>query len=286
MSAAVQLRSAAEGLWPRLEPLLPGLSIEVPERVGSTNTALLERARAGDSAPCLMVAIEQTGGRGRLGRAWIAAPGASLAFSLALPLAPRDWSGLSLAVGIALAEALQPPAGSATPRIALKWPNDLWLIDGDAAQGRKFGGVLIETLAAGARRLAVIGVGINIAPLAVPLAAGLEGRTGCLNEIHPRADAPATLARIALPLVQALKTFEREGFAPFAARFAALDALRDLEVATSDARCPQGIARGVDGQGGLRIETASGPQVLHGGEVSVRPAGHALPLRPAATQRS
>jgi BirA family transcriptional regulator, biotin operon repressor / biotin---[acetyl-CoA-carboxylase] ligase len=294
---ARHLHWGARALWTQLEPLLPGLSVEVVETSASTNSDLLERARlvapargdagssrtasAGrrhaDTQPCLLVAEHQRAGRGRMGRVWQSAPGTSLTFSIALPLAPRDWSGLSLAVGVALAEALQAQARLASPRIALKWPNDLWLLAGPASGGRKIGGVLIETLAAGARRMAVIGVGINIAPVAAQLPAGQTDRVGCLREIDPEATAPGTLARIAAPLVQALKTFERDGFAAFGARFAALDALRDAAIVTGDASAAQGTARGVDGQGGLRVETADGLRTIHGGEVSVRPLGQALP---------
>ena len=159
----------AEALWQELEPLLPGLSIEVVARLESTNTALLERVRseaqtgadtqvgrrAQDLQPSLLVAEHQTQGRGRMGRSWHASPGASLTFSLALPLSLDDWSGLSLVVGCAIADALEPsPTG--TPRLQLKWPNDLWL------DGRKLGGILIETVPAGALRMAIIGVGLNI----------------------------------------------------------------------------------------------------------------------------
>ena len=293
----------AQALRRQLEPLLPGLSVEVLARCASTNAELLQRARIGphgieggpgneadsarrvgrrhaDTQPCLLVAEEQTAGRGRLGRSWQSARGASLTFSLALPLAPRDWSGLSLAVGVALAQALQPQACAAPLRLGLKWPNDLWLVDtsaahaqvGSLANGRKLGGVLIETLAAGNRRLAVVGIGLNIASLPGPLAPDLRNRIGCLQEIDAMASAPATLARVALPLVQALQTFEREGFAAFAARFAALDLLRGEAVTTTDPRALEGIACGVDGQGGLRVETANGVQVISSGEVSVRPA--------------
>src|SRR6516225_11460542 len=150
-------------------PLLPGLSIEVVQTLDSTNNELTDRlrnagrvqqdrrgGRIGDLAPQMLVAIHQTAGRGRLGRRWHAAPGSSLTFSLALPLQREDWSGLSLAVGLAVAEALDPQGG----RIGLKWPNDLILCVG-ADAGRKLGGILIESVPVGALRAAVIGIGVN-----------------------------------------------------------------------------------------------------------------------------
>jgi BirA family biotin operon repressor/biotin-[acetyl-CoA-carboxylase] ligase len=102
----------AEALWQALVPLLPGLSIEVVQTLGSTNSELTDRLRnaartqggrrGGDLSPQLLVAINQTAGRGRLGRHWHSTPGSSLTFSLALPLQRSDWSGLSLAVGLAV----------------------------------------------------------------------------------------------------------------------------------------------------------------------------------------
>ena len=68
----------------------------------------MRRARAGRTEPVLLVAEQQTAGRGRLGRGWHSGAGDSLTFSLGLPLAPADWSGLSLAVGVSLAESLHP----------------------------------------------------------------------------------------------------------------------------------------------------------------------------------
>lgn len=283
----------AEALWQQLRTLLPGLSVEVLERCASTNSALLERARvearpepdnadvivqrsvesaafgrrAADVQPCLLVAENQTGGRGRLGRSWQSAPGASLTFSLSLPIARADWSGLSLVVGLALAEALDPRQGSTPPRIGLKWPNDLWLMDGPA-QGRKLGGILIETVAAGRTRLAVIGIGLNVTPLpAVEVGTGFA----CLHELDPALSAPAALHRIALPLVQALQRFENEGFAGFAASFAARDLLAGHPVRTTQQGLPEGIARGVDHSGALRVQADDGTMTsVTSGEVSVR----------------
>jgi BirA family transcriptional regulator, biotin operon repressor / biotin---[acetyl-CoA-carboxylase] ligase len=291
---------SAEALWQQLEPLLPGLSVEVVARTDSTSTRLLERARAtsgrrdgpitrpgaldaipephtphgrrqGDTSPCLLVAELQTSGRGRLGRNWQASPGASLTFSLSLPLAPADWSGLSLAVGVALAEALEPQAGgladasSQPPRIGLKWPNDLWLMDAPG-RGRKLGGVLIETVAVGQRRLCVVGVGLNVLPQPTH---DLSSGYACLQEIDPLATAPRAMAALALPLVVSLLRFEREGLAPFAAAFARRDLLIGQPVSTTLAEVPEGVAEGVDERGALRVRAGS-LHALVSGEVSVR----------------
>jgi len=286
------LRWGAEALWEQLSPLLPGLSVEVVARISSTNTALLERARvvapaaeegdvaqarrsgegtafgrrAADLQPCLLVAEHQTHGRGRQGRVWQAAPGASLTFSLALPLAPPDWSGLSLAVGVALADALDPPADGTVARLGVKWPNDLLVLDGDA--GRKLGGILIETVAAGARRLAVIGVGINVTPLS-----GAADNAGyaSVQEFDREATAPQVLARVAQPLVAAVLRFEREGFAGIAADFARRDVLRGRAGRTTLPEVPEGVALGVTTAGALRVQAPGGTvHDVGSGEVSVR----------------
>ena len=288
----------AEALWQQLEPLLPGLSVEVLRSTASTNTALLQRARvrpdaegdapvivrrsvesaafgrrASDWQPCLLVAEQQSAGRGRQGRGWHSQPGASLTFSLGVGLAAAEWSGLSLAVGVALCEALDPPAPGAPdperPRLMLKWPNDLWLVDAADAggAGRKLGGILIETVTAGSQRLAIIGIGLNVREFDVP-----QATTGfaALQEIDPQATAPGVLAQVALPLVQAVKQFEREGFAAFAARFEARDLLRGHKVRTTHPDARDGVARGVSAQGALLVQTADGVKAVSSGEVSVR----------------
>lgn len=254
----------------RLAAIRPGLRVECLRETDSTSTRLLERARAGDLGPGLLVAEHQTAGRGRLGRPWFGDAAAAgdppaLTFSLGLVLAPADWSGLSLAVGVALAEALG-------PAVRLKWPNDLWLHGADG-RGRKLGGVLIETLPppdGGAARMVVVGVGLNLdAPAARP---GLEQPVAGWREVEPGARAPALLARVAPPLLDALAAFEAQGFAAFAARYAARDALRGLAVRSSDPAAPEGEALGVDAHGALRLRLPDGGErLIVSGEVSVRP---------------
>ena len=239
--------------------------------------------REGDTDPCLLVAEQQTRGRGRMGRVWLSAPGASLTFSLSLPLAPRDWSGLSLAIGLAIAEALDADADaarppSARPRVMLKWPNDLWLVDERSEDsepgGAKLGGILVETVSVGRRRVCVVGIGLNVLPLPTSLAEGLgETRHACVQALDEQITAPRVLARVAAPLVRALLAFEQEGFAPLAERYRARDWLRGRAVTTTAAQVPGGIAEGVDESGALIVRTADGERHrIVSGEVSVRPA--------------
>ncbi len=308
MPSQHHLHWGVEALWQRLEPLLPGLSVEVLAHAESTNTLLLDRARAmsgqpdapitrpgelaagpadvptplgrrsADVQPCLLVAEQQTRGRGRLGRGWTASAGASLTFSLALPLAPVEWSGLSLAVGLTLAEALDPPPyrfaeplpAAAPPRIGLKWPNDLWLVEGPG-RGRKLGGILIETVSVGQRRMCVIGVGLNVWPQAHE---GLTHGYACLQELDPGASAPAALARVAEPLVRAVLAFQTAGFAPLVAAYTRRDLLLGQPVSTTLAEAAEGVAEGVDEHGALRVR-CDGLHRIVGGEVSVRLHGGA-----------
>ena len=271
-------RWQAEAIWEAVAPTLPGFTVEVLPEIDSTNTELMRRARAGQHEPTLLVAERQTAGRGRMGRVWDggdlgdAGELPSLMFSLGLPLAPRDWSGLSLAVGVCVAESLDPATGN----VRLKWPNDLWLAD-----DRKLGGILVETASfapaqplAGADavtpRYVVVGIGINITPRTLGDADGLSIRPAALQELVPGIDAAAALARVAAALVATVQAFERGGFAPFQARFHARDVLQGRAVRLSDGT--DGVAQGVDTQGALRVATAQGLQTITSSEISVRPA--------------
>ena len=279
--------------------------IEWVDETGSTNADLLAWVRAcGDTAiaPRLLAAHRQTAGRGRHGKAWHGAPGQSLTFSLAWPLARADASGLSLAVGAAIADALVPNSGcgsvgdagdggsrgaGSTPRIGLKWPNDLWLTDAELGHGRKLGGVLIEMVANPARRslaqVAVIGIGINIGSQAVPDAAS---GVAWLREVDAEATPSSTLGILAPALQRALRVFERDGFAAFAASFAARDLLRNRAVRCLGGHAGElcGTAVGVSSGGELLVSTPAGRLSRIGsGEVSIRLADDEAAARPATT---
>jgi BirA family biotin operon repressor/biotin-[acetyl-CoA-carboxylase] ligase len=252
-------------------PLLPGFAVEAVAEIDSTNTELMRRARAGRIEPVLLVAERQTAGRGRLGRPWQSAPqqeeSASLTFSLGLPLAPADWSGLSLAVGVSVAESLDP---SGAHKVGLKWPNDVWVND------CKLVGILIETALpsagrADAPRYLVIGIGINIGAREGD---GMRTPPAWLRQWRPEANAPEVLRELAEPLVRNVLEFEARGFASFAERFAARDVLRGREVVLSDGTA--GLCEGVAWGGELQVRTDAGLQLISSDEVSVRPRGMTL----------
>lgn len=225
---------------------------------GSTNSEALAHLRAG-GGPLLLSAGRQTAGRGRLGRAW-QSDDAALTFSVALPLPTElDLSGLSLAVGCAVADALD-PAGQ---RIQLKWPNDLFL------DGAKLGGILIETapLPAGERGV-VIGIGLNLRPLPDDADRSAYGSGhAALQLLDPAATAAATLDRLAPALQATLADFQNLGFPAWQAAFARRDLAAGRRVRVGE---QAGVARGVSARGELLLETPTGVQACHGGELSLR----------------
>jgi BirA family transcriptional regulator, biotin operon repressor / biotin---[acetyl-CoA-carboxylase] ligase len=257
----------AETIWQQVMalglPSLASFSVEILPELDSTNSELMRRARAGRTEPTLLVAETQTAGRGRMGRGWLSSPGDSLTFSFGISLAPLSWEGLSLAVGVSVAESL----GS---DIQLKWPNDLWL------QDRKLAGILIETanIAQPDRpqeRFAVIGIGINIAARQFNQTNGPELRQSpaWLQEFQPASSPQTALERLFGRLLGDILLFESKGFAAFSSRFAARDALKSRQVALSDGQ--EGQAQGVDGSGALLVHTSLGVQRVASQEVSVRP---------------
>jgi BirA family transcriptional regulator, biotin operon repressor / biotin---[acetyl-CoA-carboxylase] ligase len=160
---------ASHGMW---------LALDVVPSTGSTNADLLARAAADPGSPegQVLVAEEQTAGRGRLGRSWSSVPGSSLTFSVLLrpagvPAARRGW--LTLLAGVAVASAVRSVAGVGA---VLKWPNDV--LAGD----RKLAGILAEQSSNGSA--VVIGIGLNVAaaPGVLPVSATGLAATSLLAE--------------------------------------------------------------------------------------------------------
>lgn len=238
--------------------------IDVLPSCDSTNAVLLARAEAGAPSGTVVVAEEQTAGRGRRGRSWFASPGDSLTFSLLWRFAPGTApAGLSLAVGVAVARAL---AGVGAGEAALKWPNDI------LRDGRKLGGILVE-LVPGTPHAAVIGIGINL-QLPAGMPAEVRAASAALCTANQPADPNQLYAALLKELLATLETFAAGGFAAIRAEWMERHAYQDVAVSlSSDFDAPRaGICRGVDADGALLLETDGRIERVLSGEVSLRPA--------------
>jgi len=243
--------------------------IDVVDHCDSTNARLLARAENGAPSGSVLVAREQTAGRGRRGRAWLSAPGDSLTFSLLWRYSEAtSLAGLSLAVGVALARALEqlPLVG-----LSLKWPNDLLLGEG------KLAGVLIEVVPAQTHVQAqsvVIGIGVNLhLPAAMP--ADLRVRSAALAmAATPLPAASHLLARLLVQLHSVLSDFAAGGFAPLRPEWLRRHAFdqRRIQLLSDFAVPLVGICRGVDEDGALLLETQAGTQRVISGDISLRGA--------------
>jgi BirA family biotin operon repressor/biotin-[acetyl-CoA-carboxylase] ligase len=144
------------GAWSRVEWL---------SSTGSTNDVVMGWLRAGTAEICVVVADEQTAGRGRSGRTWVAPKDAALLLSIGFTpswLDPLVEWRLAAIVSVAMADAGESIAGVAPGTVRLKWPNDLVAVDRPSGVVRKLAGVLGETEGLGtAEPRAVIGIGIN-----------------------------------------------------------------------------------------------------------------------------
>ncbi len=214
--------------------------------IGSTNDRARELAGGGAPHGTLITAGEQSAGRGRQGRSWVAPPGRALLGSLVLREPPRL---LPLIAGIVIAE-LAERVGPTGARAQLKWPNDVLL------QGRKVAGILVEGRPQ--ERWAVLGIGVNVAVREHDLPAELRRRAGGLG-LEPEAVEPV-LAGLLAGLTDRLKAPEATVLQAVRARDALLD--RPLHWAGGSGR-----GAGIDGDGRLVVLGAAGRTVLEAGEV-------------------
>jgi len=242
--------------------------LDIREDIPSTSAEAMARIAAGCDSGYVCTAERQSAGRGRRGRPWVSPFARNLYLSVVWEYAQgaAALEGLSLAVGVALARALQRCGVEA---VKLKWPNDL------LHNGAKLGGVLLEMSgdAAGPCQV-VVGIGLNVA---MPDTAG-AGIDQAWTDVA-RASGGANISRNRLlglvldELLPALAAFERDGFSAWRDAWQGLDAFAGQQVILhSGERRVAGIARGVDERGALLLETATGIQPVFGGEISLRPA--------------
>ena len=240
------------GLW---------TSLEVVAVTGSTNADLLRR---GGAEGQVLVAESQVAGRGRMGRSWVSAPGASLTFSVLLrpasvPASRRGW--LPLLTGVAVASALRDVSGVAA---VLKWPNDV------LAGSRKLAGILAEQ----SGEAVVIGIGVNVATTADALPVSPSGlpATSLLLE-GAAVSREALLAGILRELERRYTAFRDDpsSGAGLLADYRALCATlgRSVRVELPGGRTVSGVAEDIDADGRLLVAPASGapPVTVSAGDV-------------------
>lgn len=263
----------------RLAALAGRFDVDAVDLCDSTSSELSRRADGGAPAGTVFVADRQSAGRGRRGRDWVSAPEASLTFSLLwrFPGSSARLAGLSLAVGVALARALE-NLGAAG--ICLKWPNDVLLRRDDAYA--KLAGILIELSADRRGTQAVIGIGLNLLPPAGELPQATAGLNQAMSEVPER---HVVLAAILASLAEVLDVFAVDGFAGLKADWQQRHAWQDEAVLLLGEGEPPlaGCCLGADDDGALLLETAAGTQRIFSGDVSLRREASTPGVRPEAS---
>jgi BirA family transcriptional regulator, biotin operon repressor / biotin---[acetyl-CoA-carboxylase] ligase len=235
-----------------------GWELEHHVRLGSTQ----ERARALADAGCggiVVVADEQTAGRGRQGRAWAAPEGTALLASWVFRPLVTDPAVFALLCGVAVARAL---ASLGVPDAHVKWPNDVQL------GGRKVAGVLADAVTASDGGALVLGIGVNVRQSRVELGDLAQLATSCAAEGHD-VDRLALLARLCGELTRiAVSAVERRlALAEWRDRSSTLG--HEVEVRSPLGTPVRGIARSVGEDGALVVETAEGTRRIVAGEVGI-----------------
>ncbi len=274
-----------------IESLLPkgtAINVHIHKRLESTNLTARDMARAdawwAAGTPTTLVSCEeQTKGRGRMGRTWQSSPMHSLTFSLLWksPKGVATLSGLSLAVAVALVEALLdhiaeilPP--KLQPRIQLKWPNDLMLQSlSKNAPPAKLGGILIETEGDLLGPTAVvIGVGINLS-LNDDIATKVDQPIAALSQMLVNRDSIALsrnslLAALSARLVVMLDEFSTAGFTAFRERWIKHAALlgSDIQIRMGTGEIKRGLFSGIDETGALEVKINGKLERVLSGELS------------------
>lgn len=244
----------------------PPLGLEVLFETDSTNRYLLDRFAGPSLHARAVLAEHQTAGRGRGDNAWLSAPASGICLSLGwyFDAAPASFTALSLAAGVATAEALQ-QAGC--PRVRLKWPNDI-IVD-----GAKLGGILIESRGQGAGACdLVVGTGINIR-LPGDMARRIDRQVIDVSTLlAPVSPSRNRLAGLLIDRTAAmLEEFGRHGFAAFSDRWRALDCCRGREaVLLLPASRRTGRVIDIDENGLLIMDVEGERMKFSSGELSLR----------------
>lgn len=217
---------------------------------GSTNALARELAAAGAPHGTVVTADEQSAGRGRQGRSWVAPPGRALLMSVLLRGLDRRHSLLPLAAALAVCEACE---GAARIECEIKWPNDVWIA------GRKVAGILIEGRPQ--EGWAVLGIGLNVATAEEEFPPELAATA---TSLRVSGGAAVSRDQVLAALLASLDDWLDREPGKVLGAWRARDALRGRHVRWQEGA---GTAVGLDDNGALLVETTSGRVALDAGEV-------------------
>lgn len=226
------------------------------DRLGSTNTQILDLAKGSARQGTIVIAEQQTAGRGRQGNIWYSPPRLGLYFSILLKpgLPSLKLSGLTLALGVSVAETIEKMAKT---QVGVKWPNDLF------CNSRKIGGILTELQAAGGLiNTAIAGIGLNVNNDLIPLEL-CETASSILLESGKANSREDLLVSILNGLESDYQLFLRQGLKAFSGRLAARFYLDKKWVAIQDGVGVKvnGVVTGVDADGSLLLINQAGQTV-------------------------
>ena len=229
----------------------------------STNTEAARQASLGATEGLCVVAREQTAGRGRRERTWVSPKDSGLYFSVVLRprTDAREWPLITLAAAVAAHDALEEACAL---RADIKWPNDL------LAAGRKLCGILAETVEGGAGRAVVLGVGINLTNRAFPTEI-LASATSIEEQTGRAPDSEQLLAALTRRLARRYEELHAHGGArAIVSEWEARSTYargRSVRVALAEETF-EGITRGLEPDGALRVETDAGRiRIVRAGDV-------------------
>ena len=234
--------------------------------IGSTSTALMQRAGYASVQGVVNLAELQVQGRGRRGRKWLSPFARNLAMSLGVwvPQQPQQLGGFSLAVGLATVDML---ATCGIADVELKWPNDVLLA------GKKLAGVLIELVPRERGTELVVGIGMN---LQLPEAARRDIDQPATDLAHSGVSVARNelVARLLSSIVDYTDGFATRGFAPMQSAFDQHHRLQGSACRLEQGnKVVEGSVLGVTEQGELLLDTADGRRAFSAGEVSLRATG-------------
>ena len=212
-----------------------------------------------DPDGAIAITDHQTGGRGRLGRRWVAAPGTAVLVSVLLrPPAERRAPELSLVAALAVALALDDAIGG-DDAAQIKWPNDVLV------EGRKVAGILAEMRGTSV----VLGIGINVNQEAEELPEGARLEAASLRSLDGVVrDREAVLKALLHHFDRLYAAWHAVGLSAVHAELTARDFLRGRRIRAGEA---VGVTAGIDFAGRLMVETAAGPVYVESGEIVLEP---------------